>query len=134
MIDIVDIMKKIFKILKIGDYIVGTIILIGFIVGIFLIRSSTSEGQMVSIFVNNQEQYRFKIFENRTITIKGPIGKTVVKVEHGKVWVESAPCPHQICKNMGQISKAGEIIVCIPNRLLIRIEGNRRHAIDGITM
>jgi hypothetical protein len=127
-------MKRILKILKTGDYILAALILIGIFVGIFLIRSSASEGQIVSIFVGNQEQYRFKIFENRTITITGPIGKTVVKVEHGNVWVESAPCPHQICKSMGKISKAGEIIVCIPNKLLIRIEGYGHHAIDGMTM
>jgi hypothetical protein len=131
---IVDIMKKIFKILKTGDYILTAMILIGFFVCIFLIQSSTNEGQIVTIFVDNQEQYRFRIFEDRTIAIHGAIGDTVVKVESGKVWVESASCPHQICKNMGKISKAGEVIVCIPNRLLIRIEGNSHHAIDSMTM
>ena len=127
-------MKKIFKILKIGDYILAVMILVGFFVGLFLIRSSANEGQTVSIFLENRELYRLLIFEDRTITVQGDIGETVVKIEHGKVWIENAPCPHQLCKNMGKISRSGEIIVCIPNKLLIRIEGSSEHSIDGMTM
>jgi hypothetical protein len=35
---------------------------------------------------------------------------------------------------MGKIHRAGEIIVCIPNRILIRIEGEDNRDLDGITM
>jgi hypothetical protein len=127
-------MIRFFKILKIGDYIITVIILVGFFVGVFSIRSSTNEGQAVSIFVDNQERYHFRIFEDRTIKVQGDIGETVVRIEHGKVWIESAPCPLQLCKKMGKISKSGDIIVCIPNKLLIRIEGSRGNTIDGMTM
>jgi len=127
-------MKQIFKILKIGDYILVVMILIGLLVGLLSIQSSVNEGQTVSIFLENRELYHLLIFEDRTIAVQGDIGETVVKIEHGKVWIESAPCTHQICKNMGKISRPGEIIVCIPNKLLIRIEGDREHSIDGMTM
>jgi hypothetical protein len=127
-------MIRFFKILKIGDYILTVMILVGFFVGVFSIRSSTNEGQAVSIFVDNQERYHLRIFEDRTIKVQGDIGETVVRIEHGKVWIESAPCPLQLCKNMGKISRPGEIIVCIPNKLLIRIEGSRGNTIDGMTM
>ena len=127
-------MKKIFKILKIGDYIFIGMILIGFVIGLLWIRFNPAEGQTISIFLENRELYRLLIFEDRTITVQGNIGETVVKIEHGKVWIESAPCPHQLCKNMGKISRSGEIIVCIPNKLLIRIEGSSEHSIDGMTM
>jgi hypothetical protein len=127
-------MKKLFKILKIGDYIFIGLILIGFVIGLFLLRSSAIAGQTVSIFNENRELYRLLILEDRTIAVQGEIGETVVKIEHGKVWIESAPCPHQLCKNMGKISRSGEIIVCIPNKLIIRIEGRGEHSIDGMTM
>jgi hypothetical protein len=127
-------MKKILSILKIGDCIFIGLVLIGFVIGLFLIRSSENEGQTVSIFLENRELYRLLILEDRIIVVQGKIGETVVKIEHGKVCIESAPCPHQLCKNMGRIYRSGESIVCIPNRLLIRIEGSDERSIDSITM
>jgi hypothetical protein len=43
-----------------------------------------------------------------------------VKIEGGKVWVSSSPCPDHICIEMGKIPDNGGFIACIPNRIIIR--------------
>ena len=126
--------KTIFKLLKIGDFILIGLILIGFLIGVFWIRRDISKGEEVSIFIDNREVYRFSLFESKTFSIQGMIGETLIQINQGQIWVEKAPCPHQICKNMGKISHSGETIVCIPNRILIQINGRSHNQVDSITM
>ncbi len=48
-------------------------------------------------------------------------GYNTVVVKGGKVWVESADCPEQVCVSHRPIEKQGEIIVCIPHKLTVEI-------------
>lgn len=45
----------------------------------------------------------------------------LVVVEDGKAYVAEANCANQICKNSKSISKSGEVIACIPHRLVVTI-------------
>ena len=47
----------------------------------------------------------------------------VLVIENGKANVDSADCPDRLCVKQRQISKAGETIICLPHKLIIRIEG-----------
>ena len=53
--------------------------------------------------------------------ISTPGGSNSIHVENGTVSVHSADCPDQICVKSGPISKSGEIIACLPHKLLIEI-------------
>ena len=48
----------------------------------------------------------------------------VVTIRGGKVSVSEASCKNQVCVNHAEISLTGESIVCLPNRLVVRIEGS----------
>ena len=47
----------------------------------------------------------------------------IVRISGGKVSVTAASCRNQVCTEHVSISKAGESIVCLPNRLVVTIEG-----------
>lgn len=54
----------------------------------------------------------------------------VVKLEHltvhiknGEVWVSDADCRDSTCEHTGRISNAGQSIVCLPNNVVIAING-----------
>lgn len=47
----------------------------------------------------------------------------IVRISGGKVSVSAASCRNQVCAKHGSISKTGESIVCLPNRLVVTIEG-----------
>jgi len=66
------------------------------------------------------------------IEVTGPLGDTKVEVRGGRVRVLSSPCPRQDCRERGWIGEPGEMIVCLPNEVVVRLPGTRRGAPDAI--
>jgi len=125
---------KLKNVLKTGDIILIVVLCVSIGLSFFLFRLLSVEGEVVSVSVNGKEVYRFPLSENRNFSVQGPLGVTLIRVKDGKVWVAKAPCPQKICMKMGKISRAGEVIVCIPNKIFIKIEGKAKQVLDGITM
>ncbi len=124
-------LKKMFRI--------GDVILIGLLIcltlgSIFMTDVLFEPGESVSVIVDGKEMYHLPLSENRTIEVQGPLGLSVIKVEKGHAFIQKAPCPYQTCIKMGKISRSGDIIVCIPNRIFLKIEGKDRRDLDSITM
>ena len=42
------------------------------------------------------------------------------------VWVEESDCPTQDCVHTGHISRSGQSIVCLPARVIVRLEGGQK--------
>ena len=57
----------------------------------------------------------------------------VVKIEDGGVSVTGASCKNHVCVRHGSISKSGQSIVCLPNRLIVTIEDKSGGNYDSIT-
>lgn len=38
-------------------------------------------------------------------------------------WIKDVVCPDKLCQKTGVISKAGQSIVCLPNRVVVYFEG-----------
>ena len=47
----------------------------------------------------------------------------VLVIRDGKASVESADCPDKLCVRQRPVSKAGQTIICLPHKLIIRIDG-----------
>jgi len=127
-------MQRLKEVFKIGD-----VILIGLLMGltlgsIFVTDVLFEPGESVSVIVDGKEMYRLSLYENRTIDVQGPLGTTIIKVEKGHAFIQKAPCPYQTCIKMGKIRRSGDMIVCLPNRILVKIEGKDRRDLDSITM
>jgi hypothetical protein len=59
-----------------------------------------------------------------TIFVEGVLGTTTVEIKQGNVHVLSSPCENHICMNTGWISNPGQIIVCLPNEVVVRLIKN----------
>ena len=44
-----------------------------------------------------------------------------------------ATCPDHICVNQKEISKTGETIVCLPNKVIVEIKGADSSELDAVT-
>ena len=97
-----------------------------------MIRKNLNTGEYAVIFKNNRMYGRYSLFENKTISINESDEKILINISDGKIEINETNCPHQICKKMGQISNSGDIIVCVPFKLLISIEG-KKEGIEAVT-
>ncbi|MDD5457259.1 MAG: NusG domain II-containing protein [Candidatus Margulisbacteria bacterium] len=62
------------------------------------------------------------------------LDKMQLIISKGKIRVFEVNCPLQICKNTGWISEPNQIIVCVPNKILVEITGQAADsAYHGIT-
>ena len=65
----------------------------------------------------------FPLSAEETIEAPGPLGKTVVRIHDNHAWVESSPCDNQVCVAAGYLYGRGEFAACLPNYVLVLIEG-----------
>lgn len=67
-----------------------------------------------------------------TFTVEGENGLwNTITAEPGRIRVESADCPDQICVHQGWITDSSVPIVCLPNKLVIEIVGEEA-SVDAV--
>lgn len=77
------------------------------------------------VLIEGQSQrWIFPIDAEETVTVKGPLGDTVVRIHENEVWVESSPCDNQTCVAMGHVHARGSWVACLPNNVFFMIEGS----------
>ena len=62
--------------------------------------------------------------EDSTQVVTSSLGSNTVVVASGSVHVEDADCANHDCVNQGAIDTPGEQIVCLPHKLVVRLEGD----------
>lgn len=89
-------------------------------------QAFSNDERYISIQVNGKEIKKV-IFDEKligtTIPIKTDYGYNLVELDDNKVRVIEADCPDKIDVKQGYISRIGETIVCLPNKLVIEIKG-----------
>ena len=56
----------------------------------------------------------------------------VILIEKGRIRFEESDCPDRLCVKTGWIERVGDAAVCLPNRVMIKIEG-KNIEVDGVT-
>lgn len=56
-------------------------------------------------------------------TFDGPVGETTIEIRDGKVHVHDSDCRNKVCISAGWISRPGQWIICLPNDVVILVEG-----------
>jgi hypothetical protein len=92
-----------------------------------------SGGSEVVIRSNERVAGRYSLDEDRRIEVPGPIGSTAVRVESGRVCVESSPCANKVCIHMGTIGREGGLIVCVPNRVIVTVGNGTPEGVDAVS-
>jgi hypothetical protein len=76
----------------------------------------------------------FPLEAEERISVPGPLGETVVTIAGGQALVLSSPCDNQLCVAAGHIGRPGNWTACLPNKVLVSIEGrpDERGTIDAV--
>ena len=108
----------------------------------FFMNRGTGESRMTAEIYRNNVLVRTvdlgAVTEPYLFTIDGEIGTNVIAVEPGRIRVQEADCPDQVCVNQGWQADGVLPIVCLPNKLVIQLtpsEGtsaDNTAALDGV--
>lgn len=55
--------------------------------------------------------------------VEGRRGPVVLQVAGGTVRVAESECPQRVCVAMGKKRRPGDLLACVPNALIVRVEG-----------
>lgn len=124
--------------MKKGDILITLILIVAFTVYFFVNNVNTiSKNKKVVIEVNGKtykEYWLDSIHSDQKINIQISNKKSMdVVVSKSGIYVEQVDCPDQICKKTGHIIEAGESIICLPNKVIIYIEGHNNVEVDSVT-
>ncbi len=118
-----------------ADRVVGiTLLLISLLVILFQGFITSGEGiKHIDITVNGELYGRYEFSDKvKTVNVQTEFGENTVKINENSVWIEDASCPDKLDVKMGKIEKVGQMLVCLPNRLMVEISGNM-DKVDKVT-
>lgn len=101
--------------------IIGIILALTVVSGIYIYGG---RGGTVRVDIESPEgHWVYSLDEDRTVSIPGPLGDTVVEIHDGHAHVLSSPCANQTCVAAPDIAHKGEWNACLPNEVILRIVG-----------
>jgi len=111
------------------DKILAGIIVFAALIGfLFFFPSAPQSGTKVIVEAGGREVYVFLLKElepGKRFPIKGPLGNSILEMGENRVRLVDSPCPDHICLARGWIAGPGEMIICMPNKVVVRIEGEK---------
>lgn len=66
--------------------------------------------------------------------VEGFLGDTLLEVQNNKIRILDSSCPDKDCVRQGWISRPGQVLVCLPNRVVVKIQSDdTEDELDGIS-
>lgn len=116
-------MKRPWHYLTKGDLLVMAALVLTGLLGL-LGSLTASPGQQVVVSDGEQILYLGHLDRADTVSIKGPIGESRLVIDAQGAQIVAAPCPLKLCMSMGPAHRTGDLLACVPNRILVQIEGD----------
>lgn len=115
---------------KINKYDIALILVI-IVVNVFILIyggfNTVDKGQKIAyVYSDNQLVGEYTLTEDYKTEFKvdGKTGYNTIRIEDGKIWIHEATCPDKICLYQGKVGSDGELIVCLPNKLMVQVKDN----------
>lgn len=91
--------------------------------GVFAFFASAGAGEesaQLMVYQNGSLIRQFTLEENTVFQIDGPY-HNVITIRNGRAAITASDCPGEDCVHSGWIDAPGRSIVCLPNRVELRI-------------
>ena len=106
------------------------ILVIAFVAYIGVYVVSVKEPAKVVVSADGEIFGVYSLSEEKEIEINDT-NKLIIKEGHADMI--DATCPDHICVDQKEISKTGETIVCLPNKVIVEIRGTDGAELDAVT-
>jgi len=103
----------------------------------FVIQANIASGPAVAeIYYGNTLMATYPLPEQGGAAIhyelEGKLGLSEVVIDDKGARIRSSPCSSQRCVLSGSHKQAGDVIACVPNRILITLRGSSESRFDAI--
>lgn len=71
--------------------------------------------------------------KSEEFTVETDLGVNIIKVANGMVAIVEANCPDELCVKDGAISNPGEMVVCLPHKVVVEIKGYSKDEVDELS-
>ena len=112
--------------IKTRTWVVGILFLLLLFAAIALqLRAGAAPGMVANIYQDGvciRSVDLSQVTDVEVYTVESSLGTNVIRIEPGKICVLEADCPDQVCVRTGWLADSAAPIVCLPHRLVIRLE------------
>ncbi|MFI3214801.1 MAG: NusG domain II-containing protein [Eubacteriales bacterium] len=107
-----------------GDIlIIVMIIVLAIVIFVGMLPKTYSENTL-EVYLDGELIHEIELSEEQTMTIDiDSVVHNTIEINGIHVRIIDSTCYDHVCENTGYISKAGEVIVCMPNKLMLKIVG-----------
>lgn len=96
---------------------------------LFWSRALAAEQVVVQIYQDGELVREVSLEQDQTFTLSGDYHNTVT-IENGRIAVTHSDCPGGDCVRSGWIGSAGQAVICLPNRVELRVVGAGGDGVD----
>lgn len=116
-----------------NDIILAAVLLLAALAAFAVIQLTKKSGGYAVVVQEGKEIASYPLSEDISVTFQSSNGgyNTLV-IKAGKADVTEADCPDKLCVNQHSISFNGETIVCLPNKLVVKIVSGEEADVDII--
>ena len=112
---------------KKADVIIVSAVLLFSLFFAYLSWSSSVKGgnKTAYVYVDGKKEYVFSLNDKKkqdNVRIECENGYNEIALEGGSIYVKDADCGGKDCVKKGKISQIGDIIICAPHKIMIKIE------------
>jgi len=122
--------------MKVGDLIVYIFAVALIMVGLLGMYAMGTQGGDKSVVVelDGQEVYSCRVYKGMApVEFRVDAGNgqyNIVLITYEEVKIKEANCPDQVCVKSGPIRHAGQAIVCLPHRVVVKITAGHEETPD----
>lgn len=102
------------------------IFIILFISILSLILLKNNDLKIAHVYYENNLILKLPLNKNKIYTVDGFNGMVVIEVKDNKVRIIDEISPLNICSKMGFIKESYETLICLPNKIIVTIESNKK--------
>jgi len=115
--------------LRFGDWLVAFLFVAlaagSFWLGGFLSTGEQAPGNLIAaVMVGNRQLTTRDLATPSDFAVHGAVGEMLLQMANRRIRILRSTCPNQVCVRQGAVSRPGEMLVCVPNRVVVLI----RHA------
>ena len=84
-------------------------------------------GRTAEVSVDGRPFASYSLSNDRSVEIVTEYGSNILEIKGGAASVSEADCPGGDCTRFAPISREGQILICLPHRLVVRISGGEEY-------